>query len=77
MKDPFEQKGALMVAIAEVAVPVLPDKLGGTITVTEADLTSLGERLGGTPGVKAREVEPGIYRCELVTVQPRPAGPVM
>jgi hypothetical protein len=75
MKDPFERPGDRMVKVANVALPVLVDRLGGTVTVTAAELVALGERHGGAVGVKVDELEPGRYRLTLVPVAPRPERP--
>jgi hypothetical protein len=46
MEDPFRRRDR-MVAIANAAVPVLVDRLGGTVTVSELELAALGDRYGG------------------------------
>ncbi len=71
MQDPFKRRDP-MVAMAHAALPVLVDRLGGTVTVSEVELAELSDRYGGAVGVKATEVEPGTYRLTLVAAKPKP-----
>lgn len=70
MQDPFKPKRDPMVTMANAVVPVLVDRLGGTVTVSEIELAALSERYGGAVGVKARQVELGVYQLSLVPVKP-------
>lgn len=70
--DPFKRPGDRMVAIANVAVPVLVDRAGGSVTITTEEFDELRSRFGGAVGVKAVEIEPGTYRLELTSIDSRP-----
>lgn len=73
MKDPFKSRPDPMVAVAHMAVPILVDRLGGTVTVSAVELAALGERYGGTVGIRAHRIEEGIYRLSLMSVTPSPS----
>jgi hypothetical protein len=64
MDNPFKRKPDAMVAIAHAAMPILVDRLGGTVTVSEVDLAALSERYGGAVAVTAEQVkgDRGAYR---------------
>lgn len=71
MQDPFKRNDP-MVAIANAAVPVLLDRLGGTVTVSALELADLSDRYGGAVAVKAETLEKGVYRLTLVPAKPKP-----
>lgn len=73
MRDPFKPTSPPMVKIANAALPILLDRLGGSATVTEAELLALSERYGGRVGVKGTVESPGVYRLTLVPMDPAQA----
>ena len=77
MKDPFKTPKEPIVLIANAALPVLLDRLGGTATVSDIELAAIAERYGGSVGVKGEIVEEGVYRLTLVPTKAKPTeGPV-
>ncbi len=67
MHDPFKGRDP-MLAIAHAAVPILVDRLGGTVVVSEIELAALSKRYGGSVGVSAVQEAPGSYRLTVVSV---------
>ena len=47
MRDPFQAWPVTAVAVAQLVLPVLLDRLGGSAVVTEGELDALSERYGG------------------------------
>ena len=70
--DPFRPERDPMVTIAHAALPILVDRLGGSVTVSQRELAQLSERYGGTVGVNAAQVEEGVYRLTLVPMRAKP-----
>jgi hypothetical protein len=71
MQDPFKPKRDPMVAIAHAAMPILVDRLGGSVTVSEIELAELSEKYGGAVAVSAKEEGQGVYRLTLVSAKPK------
>ena len=69
MRDPFEPTADPMVIIAHAAMPILVDRLGGTVTLSHGELAALSSRYGGAVAVAARQIEPGVYRLSLVSTK--------
>jgi hypothetical protein len=72
MRDPFKPKRDPMVAIAHAAMPILVDRLGGSVTVSEIELAELSEKYGGAVAVQAKEEGRGVWRLTLVSAKPKP-----
>lgn len=72
MEDPFKRKPDPMVQIAHAAMPILVDRLGGSVTVSQVELAQLSENYGGAVAVKAEQIEKGVYRLTLVAAKPPP-----
>jgi len=77
VKDPFTRRDP-MVAMAHAAMPILVDRLGGSVTVSQVELAELSERYGGAVAVKAEQIGAGEYRLTLIAARPKPdtASPV-
>lgn len=73
MENPFKSKKDPRVLIANAAVSVLLDRLGGTATVSDIELTALADRYGGAGGMKGGIVAEGVHRLALVATKARPA----
>jgi hypothetical protein len=74
MRDPFDRDSHPFVAATNFMLPVLVDRAGGTVTVSEREVDELRARFGGTVAVRLEEAEPGTYRLTLIPGKPRP-GP--
>lgn len=72
MEDPFKPKPDQMVQIAHAAMPVLVDRLGGTVTVSQVELAELSEKYGGAVAVRVDKLDKGVYRLTLVPAKPKP-----
>jgi hypothetical protein len=72
MRDPFERRQDPMVLIANAALPVLLDRLGGSATVTEQDVAALTAKYGGHMGVQAIKDREGVIRLTLARHDPPP-----
>lgn len=72
--DPDPKQRALSDNVAQLALPVLVERLGGAVEITEAEYEALWERYGGRDriGVKA-EYEGATLRLTLVS-KPGPAS---
>lgn len=65
--NPFRTKASKMEALANIVLPVLLDRAGGTVTIRVDEAIELGERLGGL-AVDAKH-EDGV-----ITVTLKPLG---
>jgi hypothetical protein len=65
MRDPFQRRPATMEAITQLVLPVLLDRVGGAVTVTEDELAALERRYGGGVAVTARKLSEGSWRFSL------------
>jgi hypothetical protein len=58
---------------AQLALPVLVERLGGAVTITEAELNDLGQRYGGLRNLAVRiEYHGSELRLTLITAPRRP-----
>jgi hypothetical protein len=55
-----------MEAITQLVLPVLLDRVGGSITVSEDELVELERRYGGGVAVTARKLSEGSWSFSLV-----------
>ena len=70
--DKFERPG-IKADVAKLALPVLVERLGGAVTITEAELADLGRRYGGPRNLGVRaEYHGSELRLTLVTPPRRP-----
>ena len=65
MRDPFERRQDPMILIANAALPVLLDRLGGSATITDEDFAALEAKYGGHMGVRATKDREGVIRLTL------------
>lgn len=73
MKDPFKPARSPMEKLADIALPVLVDRAGGSVEISGEELVALGERLGGRVGVQAEQLTPTRFRLRLVRIDgPKP-----
>ena len=63
-----------MEAITQLVLPVLLDRLGGTVTVSEDELAALEQRYGGGVAVTARKLVEGSWSFSLVPGEPPSAA---
>jgi hypothetical protein len=66
MRDPFQRRPATMEAITQLVLPVLLDRVGGAVTVTEEELSAIERRYGGGVAVTARKLSEGSWQFSLV-----------
>jgi hypothetical protein len=66
MADPIRRGVVTMEAITQLVVPVLLDRLGGSVTVSEDELAELEARYGGGVAVTARRLDEGRWSFGLV-----------
>ena len=58
---------------AQLALPVLVERLGGAVTITEAELSDLGRRYGGLRNLAVRiEYRGSEMRLTLIAAPRRP-----
>jgi hypothetical protein len=70
MRDPIRRGVVTMEAITQLVLPVLLDRVGGSVTVTEDELAALERRYGGGVAVTARRLDEGSWTFSLA-----PGGP--
>ncbi len=62
--------------VADLGLPVLLDRVGGTIVVGQEDLDAVARKYGGAVGVRVEQVEAfKSYRLSLVRADPKKAPP--
>jgi len=69
--DPFKSPSRLMVAMANVALPVLLNRQGGFVTWTDDEWETLAEQYGGTVAVQMERAKDGRWQARLVRGKPR------
>ncbi len=73
MPNPFAKKVDLRM-VADLGLPVLLDRFGGSIVVGQGDLDAVARKYGGAVGIKVEQVEPfKSYRLSLVPADPKEA----
>lgn len=73
MKDPFKPQRSRMEKLADLALPVLIDRAGGSVEIAGEELVALGEKLGGRVGVQAEQLTPTRFRLMVVRIDgPKP-----
>jgi hypothetical protein len=70
MRDPVGRGVVTMEAITQLVLPVLLDRAGGSVTVTEDELVALEQRYGGGVAVAARRLAEGSWSFSLVPGEP-------
>lgn len=75
MRDPVRRGVVTMEAITQLVLPVLLDRLGGSVTVAEDELAALERRYGGGVTVTASRLADGSWTFGLAPGQPPGAGP--
>ena len=62
--------------VADLGLPVLLDRVGGSMVVRLDDLDAVRQKYGGSYGIKVEQLEPlKSYRLTLVRADPRKAPP--
>ena len=74
MGDPMRRSVVTTEAITQLVLPVLLDRLGGSVTVTEDELAALEGRYGGGVAVTARKLAEGSWSFSLVPGEPPDPG---
>lgn len=76
MKDPFSPD--LLSAIGRAVLPVLLDRVGGSIVFSQVDFDAVANKYGGALEVRANRAGPGMFQITLApsTRERPPAGPV-
>jgi hypothetical protein len=74
MADPIRRGVVTMEAITQLVLPVLLDRAGGTVTVTEDELAALEQRYGGGVAVTARRLDEGAWSFSLGPGEPQGDG---
>lgn len=68
-----KDRAAIRADVAKLALPVLVERLGGSVTITEAELTALGARYGGIRNLAVRaDYIDGKLLLSLVAAPARP-----
>jgi hypothetical protein len=70
MTDPIRRGVVTIEAITQLVLPVLLDRVGGSATVTEDELTALEQRYGGGVAVTARKLDEVTWSFSLVPGEP-------
>lgn len=74
MKLPTMSDAETRSELALLALPILVDRLGGTVDITRADLDALAARFGGIRNVAVRIAKvPGGFRYALGRAPERPS----
>jgi hypothetical protein len=73
--DAFKQPNRLMVAMANIALPVLLDRHGGFATWTDDEFTAIARRYGCTVAVTMERTKNGRWEARLKRGKPRKAAP--
>jgi len=76
MSDPMGRGVATMEAITQLVLPVLLDRLGGSVTVTEEELLALEARYGGGVVVTASRPVEGTWSFSLAPGRPATERPL-
>ena len=75
MPNPFAKKVDLRM-VADLGLPVLLDRVGGSIVVGQEDLDAVARKYGGACAIKVEQVEPfKSYRLSLMPADPKKAPP--
>jgi hypothetical protein len=72
--NPLRQPDKRFLALAGVALPVLIDRAGGSVTFSQADFDAVSERYGGRAAVHLERTPDGRYTASLVRSK-RKSGP--
>lgn len=68
MKDPFKPARSPMEKLADLALPVLIDRAGGSVEISGEELVALSEKLGGRVAVLSEQLTPTRFRLKVVRV---------
>jgi hypothetical protein len=69
--DPFKSPSRLLVAMANVALPVMIARQGGFVTWTDEEWQAIADQYGGTVAVQMERTKDGRWEARLRRGKPR------
>ena len=73
--DPFKSPDRRLVAMANIALPVLIARQGGFVSWTDDEWHALAAQYGGTVAVQMQRTKDGRWEARLSRAKPKPTKP--